>query len=570
MFFTREDILKIQNALLQLSVKDSELPNAEPVTYNDTLSIVQEGKNKQIRIKDFFNQISLWKKEDFINITDEYDKYNISLLEAINLVPTLQRKNGLVITFQDVEGNWRIYQFRGNITEFFEENKWFDLYDYRNYIVQSIVPDEEDLTASTPDENGNSLVYLKDRVYDPISFSGKGYKILRKNIQSINIVSTKITITEVPSSDGILSFTINSKETQVAVSTTTDNTTELVAQKVATALQDSMTEYNVSIDASLIILTRKSSDSVTPSVFSASTTGVVCTITDSTKRESRNILMSNMINQPNTIYEIRYNFDLDDKIITIPNNCVLYFTSGKFYNGSISMDNTIVSTLYEDVLSEVNISGSYYNIQKYIEDTKSLFQANLDKLNDTVYPITLGFNVSPNIEAMNTSINYSIVSDGKPLIPDIMKISKQVNDNTAIVLLDISASSGNLTTNIEGSREIFKFEVTKTGRTGKSISTTRYLCYYGVNSEATMTDKILNTLNKVSTTGVSFNPNITTNDNDYIWLVVPSYISINRVTSAGFDVTLTAPQTITNNLGSFKAYRTANPLTIATWNLVIS
>lgn len=104
---------------------------------------------------------------------------------------------------------------------------------------------------------------------------------------------------------------------------------------------------------------------------------------------------------------------------------------------------------------------------------------------------------------MNTSINYSVVSDNKPLVPDVMKISKQVNDNTAIVLLDTPASSGNLTTNIEGSREIFKFEVTKTGRTGKSTSTTRYLCYYGGNSTANMTAEILNTLNKISTTGVS-------------------------------------------------------------------
>lgn len=331
-----------------------------------------------------------------------------------------------------------------------------------------------------------------------------------------------------------------------------------------------MTEYDVSIDASLITLTRKSSGSVIPSVFSASTTGVVCTITDSTKREFRNILISNMINQPNTIYEIRYDFNLDGKTIIIPNNCILYFTSGKFYNGSISMDNTIVSTLYEDVLSEVNISGNYYNIQKYIKDTKSLFQASIDKLNDTVYPITLGFSINSNVTTMNTSINYSVVSDKKPLIPDVMKISKQVNDNTAIVLLDTPASSGSLTTNIEGSREIFKFEVTKTGRTSKSTSTIRYLCYYGVNSAATMTAEILNVLNKISATGVSFNPSITTKDNDYIWLVVPSYLSINRVTSAGFDVTLAAPQTITNSLGSFKAYRTANPLTAATWNLVIS
>ena len=85
-----------------------------------------------------------------------------------------------------------------------------------------------------------------------------------------------------------------------------------------------------------------------------------------------------------------------------------------------------------------------------------------------------------------------------------------------------------------------------------------------------MTAEILNTLNKVSATGVSFNPKVTTKDNDYIWLVVPSYLSITHVTSAGFDVTLAAPQTITNNLGSFKAYRTVNSLTEATWNLIIS
>ena len=124
MFFTREDILKIQQALLQLGVKDSELPSAEPVTYDDTLSIVQDGKNKQIKIEDFFNQISLWKREDFINITDKYDEHYIILSEAIKLVPVLQRKDGLVITFQDTGGDWVIYQFRGTIDEFFDTTKW--------------------------------------------------------------------------------------------------------------------------------------------------------------------------------------------------------------------------------------------------------------------------------------------------------------------------------------------------------------------------------------------------------------------------------------------------------------
>ena len=194
----------------------------------------------------------------------------------------------------------------------------------------------------------------------------------------------------------------------------------------------------------------------------------------------------------------------------------------------------------------------------------------LAKLNDTVYPIILGFTITPNVGTMQTEVRYSVSSDNKPLVPDTSIISKQINDNAPKNLSEAPSSGGTLSTPIEGAREIFKFAVTKKGRTGKSTSQTRYLCYFGGNPASSMTAEILNTLSKVSVTGVSFNPKVTTKDNDYIWLVVHSYLSINRVTSAGFDVTLASPQTITNSLGTFKAYRTANPLTAATWNLVIS
>ena len=462
MFFTREDIEKIHQGLLRLGIKDSELPETINVNSDDTLAVVQDGKNKKINIEEFFNNISLFKKEGFINITDRFNKHSISLIEAIQTVPTHQRIDGLVITFEDINGDWRIYQFRGDAVDFFDENKWTDLYDYTNYIVKSITPDEEDLTVSKPDKNGNAIVSLKDRVYDESNFSGKGYKILRKNIQTI---------------DGV----------------------------------------------------------------------------------RKNILTQNMINKPNTIYEIRYDFELNGETITIADNCVLYFTSGKIYNGNIIMNNAIVYTLCKESLLKENTDRNYYNIQD-----------NIDKLNDTVYPIILGFTITPNVGTMQTEVRYSVSSDNKPLVPDTSIIYKLINDNAPKHLSDTPSSGGTLSTPIEGAREIFKYAVTKEGRTGKSATQTRYLCYHGGNSAATMTAEILNTLNKVSATGVSFNPKVTTKDNDYIWLVVPSYLSITRVTSAGFDVTLAAPQTITNNLGSFKAYRTANPLTAATWNLVIS
>lgn len=247
-------------------------------------------------------------------------------------------------------------------------------------------------------------------------------------------------------------------------------------------------------------------------------------------------------------------------------------STDKIENGSVTNDKLASGTLKIDKFDP--------ELRKAIESATGLpdnlvgmiqnVDENLAKLNDTVYPIILGFTITPNVGTMQTDVRYSVSSDNKPLVPDTSIISKQINDNAAKNISTTPSSGGILSTPIEGAREIFKFAVTKKDRTGKSTSQTRYLCYFGGNPAATMTAEILNTLNKVSATGVSFNPKVTTKDNDYIWLVVPSYLSITRVTSAGFDVTLAAPQTITNNLGSFKAYRTANPLTAATWNLAIS
>lgn len=247
-------------------------------------------------------------------------------------------------------------------------------------------------------------------------------------------------------------------------------------------------------------------------------------------------------------------------------------STDKIVNGSVTNDKLASGTLKIDKFDPElrkaieSATGLPDNLVELIQDVDK----SLAKLNDTVYPIILGFTITPNVGTMQTGIRYSVSSDNKPIVPDTSIISKQINDNAPKNLSETPSSGGTLSTPIEGAREIFKFAVTKEGRTGKSTSQTRYLCYFGGNPAATMTAEILNTLNKVSATGVSFNPKVTTKDNDYIWLVVPSYLSISRVTSAGFDVTLAAPQTITNNLGSFKAYRTANPLTAATWNLVIS
>lgn len=219
-----------------------------------------------------------------------------------------------------------------------------------NQEVSSLSPvDEEDLTRSF-DDNGRSVTKFADRSYSPQNFSGKGYKILRKNIKPVSIAITEIIVSSVPTSDGYLAFIINGVESHVDVVASSDTTTDKVAEKIATKLKDKMSEYDVSKSASTITLTRKFDGKVsTPSSFSAVNTGASCSITDSTKKELRNILTPVMINQPNTIYEIRYDFDLNGMLL-VDRNIEFVDNGGSLLNGKIKVNRGCVLTLPNETL----------------------------------------------------------------------------------------------------------------------------------------------------------------------------------------------------------------------------
>lgn len=231
------------------------------------------------------------------------------------------------------------------------------LYDLEKKIGDRVVvegdvtnlPDEEDLTSVK--ESERDVLKLADRSYAPEKFSGKGYKILRRNIQPVSVSVTKIRVESIPSSDGTLSFIINGKETSVSVSASTDNTTSLVAQKVASEVQKSMTEYEVSTNDSLVTITRIKSDSITPSAFSSNNTGVICTVSDDVKTELRNILTQNMVSSPNTIYEVRYDFTTIEKV-HLSDDSVFYINGG-------SIDSNYVYSQMDKFLSIDENSGVF-------------------------------------------------------------------------------------------------------------------------------------------------------------------------------------------------------------------
>ena len=148
--------------------------------------------------------------------------------------------------------------------------------------------DEEDITTEG-DTPQTQVLKLKDRAYDNLNASGKGYKILRKNWQQIN-------------------------------------------------------------------------------------------------GERKNVLTQEMINEPNTIYEIRYDFDLNGAEINIPEGCVLKFEGGSIKSGVINFQTTkldgivqFLNCTYTGTIINDTISLGWFNNKEEDITTTLQFLCSLGK-----------------------------------------------------------------------------------------------------------------------------------------------------------------------------------------------
>lgn len=186
MFFTQEDFKKIERWLQRNSVKDTEFNEAEfPLRGSEEVAIIQGNHNKRITLKEFANSIKLLGVSDFVNISESFNAKYIDLEQAISYIPYIARKLGQVITFLNEDGYWNIYQYQGE-----DLNTWNNSTLWKNIlesiIINYILPDEEDLTITNVDNNGNTRIKFKDKTFDKNDYSGLGRVFLRKNIVTLD------------------------------------------------------------------------------------------------------------------------------------------------------------------------------------------------------------------------------------------------------------------------------------------------------------------------------------------------------------------------------------------------
>ena len=234
------------------------------------------------------------------------------------------------------------------------------------------------------------------------------------------------------------------------------------------------------------------------------------------------------------------------------------------FNEFSAATNTALDDLHQSIETEIN-------------DLSGKTQESIGELYDATFPIQLSMSVTPSHvdNPTSNSVSMSVTQKSKgAFTPDKLELKKSVNGGTETSVYTGETASYTYTSNIEGNIERFTSRATKTGRTEASASQTRYICAYAANNSADISEDLFNAAIKKSVTGVGFNPSFTTKDGQYIWIFVPSALSVRKITNGGFEVPINDPVLYTLSSGSYKgtykAYRTKNALVEATWNFVIS
>lgn len=389
MYFTQEDYKKIENWLHRNSVKDTEFQEALPFTGKEIVTVVQDGHNRKVNIQEFINQLYKHGVEDFLNVTNTYRANNITLKEAIRLIPAEARKEGQVITFLNTDGNWEIYQFIGKLNQWNNSTLWNNPFDWEKFVVDSILPDEEDLTKSASDAKGNAYLSLKNRKYEPDKYSGLGRKILRRRVVEIE--------------DPI--YGTQEKNLLLQADFTEDNTVYVVRYDFTLNGQDITLPDNSYIEYE--------GGSISDGNIIDRAGGLNRVILKKNIVNGKNILAQEMVSTPNTIYEIRYDFTLSENV-TIPANCVLEFDGGSISAGSGSNMDTITfnnTSVFGKGGINCSLLGTLNSTVAKASWCKEINSANIQALLN-LKPNVLEFDINQTI-SISVDIKDNIVIDGR-------------------------------------------------------------------------------------------------------------------------------------------------------------
>ena len=202
-----------------------------------------------------------------------------------------------------------------------------------------VIPNEEDIS-----KDSEGKLQLADRPYDEAKFSGKGYKILRKNIQNVANYDNITNYIEINSiSDDSNVIIEENKYTEGEITNIILNTAlnkiygKGEDNKFYTSWTDDIFNLNDYILNNSPIINKIYKIIGTFDFYKYTESGFIkYNVSENHGLINKNVILNTDFNKENTVYIIRYDFDLGGKEIELPEGCVLKFEGGSLSNGILS------------------------------------------------------------------------------------------------------------------------------------------------------------------------------------------------------------------------------------------
>lgn len=237
-------------------------------------------------------------------------------------------------------------------------------------------------------------------------------------------------------------------------------------------------------------------------------------------------------------------------------------------NKTITFDDYNNNTIASCVLTEADDTNSGLLTSTLYQKLRDLpdYETITNQINE-VKDMAIGFHITTNAsvapatiykgENTNVNISYSASISGKPLT-----CTATLNSENGEAVSNPYSVSDNRTFNVY--IHINNEDPNVNTIVSKTLSVKAYYPrYYGVLNSETITSNQITTLTKMTAAASAAASNVktTVTESSYLWLCVPNGMTINKVTSSGFDVPMSSPINVeVTNKGTYKCYRSVNKI----------
>lgn len=218
----------------------------------------------------------------------------------------------------------------------------------------------------------------------------------------------------------------------------------------------------------------------------------------------------------------------------------------------------------EEILQSADVNKMVDKINELVEKSNSL-DWNLSDIDDKVNPLTLSITGGKLCEkgtSQYITVSWTLLKGDAVVTADSTTINDQPVTGTSKQFTGVTQTT------------TYTVAATKDGKTVQGSTTATFVApmYFGFATAAQASELTITSLVKQA---IKTSPNGTyslTNDTDgkYLWLCVPSTMTINKVTSSGFAVPMEEQQSGSTSVDTYKCYRSSSAINQGTVSIVIS